>query len=311
MELLELQDARRHKWHLDGSAVRTIESARDFLEAAGFCTMYPLEQPVLLPAFLGAFAGTDQGIPTARHAYADPRGKEATDLMVRLLRERAAYEANLFGDSNFLVSAAVFPYFYALVGDRNPRQMPKPGAQPNFSQLARDCFEAIKNKGPISKEKLGYLLGGSVSDAAFDRALGELWSRLRITRVDYVPGEGAYWDVLFRWAPDAVREGIQLGSMQALSALISKYLDSMIAAEQSEVEDFLSNIVPRSKVNDAVKALLAAREFSYIHIGGKPMLQIAGNVAVPKTLPATEPALKRNEPIARRPRTLRPGPKNP
>jgi 23S rRNA pseudouridine2605 synthase len=309
MELFELQEARRHRWHLDGAAVRTLEGAREFLEMVGFCTMYPLEQPVLLPTFMGAFAGTDQGIPTARHAYADPRAKEATELMVRLLRERAAYEANLFGDANFLVSASVFPYFYALVGDRNPRQMPKPGAQPNFSQLARDCFETIKTKGPISKEKLGYVLGGSISDAAFDRALGELWSRLRITRVDYVAGEGAYWDVLFRWAPDGVREGIQLASMQALSALISKYLDSVIAAEQSEVEDFFANIVARSKVSEAIKALLSAREFSYLHVGGKPMLQIAGSAAVARSAPVAEPALKRNEPIARRPRPARPGPK--
>ncbi len=309
MELFELQEARRHRWHLDGAAVRTLEGAREFLETVGFCTMYPLEQPVLLPSFMGAFAGTDEGIPTARHSFADSRSKEATDLMVRLLRERAAYEANLFGDTNFLVSASVFPYFYALVGDRNPRQMPKPGTQPNFSQLARDCFEAIKNKGPISKEKLGYLLGGSISDAAFDRALGELWSRLRITRVDYVPREGAYWDVLFRWAPDAVREGIQLASMQALSAVISKYLDSVIAAEQSDVEDFFSNIVARSKVNEAIKALLSAREFSYLHVGGKPMLQIAGSTAAAKSTPPVETALKRNEPIARRPRPARPGPK--
>jgi len=306
MELQELQDERRHKWHLDGAAVRTLESAREFIESAGFCTMYPLETPVLLPTFMGAFAGTDENIPTARHAFADPRTKEATELMVRLLRERAAYEANLFGETNFLVSASVFPYFYALVGDRNPRQMPKTGAQPNFSQLARDCFEAIKNKGPISKEKLGYLLGGSISDAAFDRALGELWSRLRITRVDYVPGEGAYWDVLFRWAPDAVREGIQLASMQALSALISKYLDSTVAAEQSEVEEFLGNLVARSKVNEAVKALLAAREFSYLHVGGKPMLHVAGSTAPAKP----ETALPRNQPIVRRrPRSVRPGPK--
>jgi Winged helix DNA-binding domain len=306
MELQELQNERRHKWHLDGSAVHTLESAREFIESAGFCTMYPLETPVLLPTFMGAFAGTDQGIPTARHAFTDPRAKEATELMVRLLRERAAYEANLFGETNFLVSASVFPYFYALVGDRNPRQMPKTGAQPNFSQLARDSFEAIKNKGPVSKEKLGYLLGGSISDAAFDRALGELWSRLRITRVDYVPGEGAYWDVLFRWAPDAVREGIQLASMQALSALISKYLDSVVAAEQSEVEDFFGNLVARSKVNEAVKALLAAREFSYLHVGGKPMLHIAGSTTPAKP----ETALPRNQPIARRrPRPVRPGPK--
>src|ERR1700756_5311025 len=64
MELFELQEARRHRWHLDGAAVRTLEGAREYLDKVGFCTMYPLEQPVLLPSFMGAFAGTDEGIPT-------------------------------------------------------------------------------------------------------------------------------------------------------------------------------------------------------------------------------------------------------
>ena len=79
-------------------------------------------------------------------------------------------------------------------------------------------------------------LGGSVSFVALDRALGELWSKLRITRVDYKPEEGAFWDVLYRWAPDAVREGVGLSVGEALSALLSKYLDCVVAADQQEVE---------------------------------------------------------------------------
>ena len=48
--------------------------------------------------------------------------------MVRLLRERTAYEANLFDENNaFLLAASVFPYFYALVGERNPKQSPRGG----------------------------------------------------------------------------------------------------------------------------------------------------------------------------------------
>ena len=48
--------------------------------------------------------------------------------MVRLLRERTAFEANLFEENNgFLIAASVFPYFYALVGERNPKLAPKAG----------------------------------------------------------------------------------------------------------------------------------------------------------------------------------------
>lgn len=275
----ELQQLRREKWRLDGRAVRTLEDAREFIESVGFCLMYPLPKqelrvPVLAPTFIGAWAGSEDRLPTWQHAFADPRAKEATELMVRLLRDRAAYEANLFGETSFLVASSVFPYFYALMGDRTPRQIPKPGTRSEYSPLARDIFEAIRREGPVTKELLRERLGGALTPAALDHSLGELWSKLRITRVDYKPGEGAFWDVLFRWSPDAVREGISLSVGESLSALLSKYVDCVVAAEQGEIEDFFSHFVPRSKVREAANALLAAREFSFVHSGKHTLLQL-------------------------------------
>ena len=271
----ELQQARTQKWHLDGNTVRTIEDARTFVESAGFCLLYPVRPPVLVPTFVGAFVGADDRLPTWQHAFADQRALDAKELMVRLLRERAAFEASLFEENNaFLLAASVFPFFYALVGERNPRQAPKAGPRSEYSQLACDAYEAIRRDGPVSKQKLAETLGGSLSEAALDRGLGELWSKLRITRVDYKTGEGAFWDVLYRWAPDAVREGISLSVGEALSALLTKYLDCVIAADQSEVESFFGNIVPRSRVKEAIKALLAARELSFAHVGGRSLIQV-------------------------------------
>jgi hypothetical protein len=271
----ELQLARAEKWRLDGRAVRTLEDAQEFIESVGFCLMYPMRPPVLLPTFMGAFVGSDDRLPTVQHAFSDPRAQEATELMVRLLRERMAYEANLFDENdNFLVAGSVFPYFYALVGERNPKQAPKAGARSEYSQLAVDAFEVIRRKGPISKQKLREEAGGDLSLAALDRGLAELWSKLRITRVDYSPAEGASWDELFRWSPDAVREGMNLSVASALSALISKYLDSVVAAEPAEVEIFFSKLVPRSRVKEAINALLAARELSFVHVGSRSLIQI-------------------------------------
>ncbi len=281
----ELQQQRREKWRLNGKAIRTIEECRAFIESVGFCMMYPSRPALPLPTFMGAFVGSEERLPTWQHAYSDPRAAEATGLMVRLLRERAAYEANLFDENNaFLVAASVFPYFYALVGERNPKLAPKAGSRSQYSALACDAFELIRRDGPISKQKMQEALGGSVSLAALDKALGELWSKLRITRVDYNASEGSYWDVLYRWAPDAVKEGVGLSVPEALTALISKYLDCAIAVEQGELEAFFGNFVARSKVKDAVNALLAARELSFVHVGGKSMLQITpAKVAVVPT----------------------------
>ena len=272
---LELQQLRREKWQLDGKPVRTIEQARVFLEEAGFCLMYPQRPPLLVPTFIGAFVGSDDHLPEWQHAFKDPRAAEATELMVRLLRERSAFEANLFEENNgFLLAASVFPYFYALTGERNPKQPPKPGTRSPYSQLACDAFALIQQEGPISKQKLLERLAGGLSTAALDKALVELWSKLRITRVDYKPSQGSVWDLLYRWAPEAVREGVGLSVQEALSALVSKYLDCVVAVEQEGLESFFGHFIARSKVKDAVNVLLAARELSLVHVSGKSMLQI-------------------------------------
>jgi len=271
----ELTELRRERWHLTGRAVRRFDEARLFLESVGFCMMYPMRQQVLVPTFIGAWVGSDQQLPTWQHAFADSRAREATELMVRLLRDRAAYEANRFDENNaFLIAPSIFPYFYALVGERNPKLAPKPKPHSEYSQLACDAFELIQRDGPISKQKMRDVLGGSVSFTALDHALGELWSRLRITRVDYNPDEGAFWDVLFRWSPDAVREGINLSVGESLSALISKYLDCVVAADLQELESFFGNFVPRSRVKEAINALLAARELSFIRVGNRSLIQV-------------------------------------
>jgi hypothetical protein len=299
----DLQQLRREKWRLDGKPIRTIEEARSFVEVVGFCLMFPVRPTMPVPTFIGAFVGSDDRLPTWQHAYSDRRAVAATELMVRLLRERAAYEANLFDENNaFLVAASVFPYFYALVGERNPKLAPRQGPRSPYSPLACDAFELIRSDGPISKQKLQEALGGSVSIPALDKALGELSLKLRITRVDYKAGEGSFWDVLYRWAPDAVREGILLSVQQALSALLSKYLDCVIAAEPAELETFFGNFVARSRVKEAVNALLAAREFSFLHVSGRSMLHITPTKEPMAASARPHGEVSRREPINRQSR---------
>jgi hypothetical protein len=271
-ELLEL---RRETWRLNGNPVRTLDDARSFIESVGFALMYPLRPPVLLPTFIGAWSGSDENLPTLQHAYADPRAQEATDLMVRLLRERDAYEANLFGENSFLVAASIFPFFYAIVGEPNPKQAPKAGSRSGYSDLACDIFAVVQRKGPISKARLQEEIGGGVSAAVLDKSLNELWAKLRITRVDYTPKEGASWDVLYRWAPDAVREGIEFSQPAALSALISKYLNTVGATDQAQLESFFGNFVSRSRIQNAVRALMGIRELEFVPGDGRPLIRLA------------------------------------
>lgn len=273
----ELIQLRRDKWRLNGSPVRTLEDARSFIESVGFCLMLPQppDKTWLAPTFVAAFLGSDEKLPTPRQDLTDPRARDATELMLRLLRDKSAYEANFGGDNNaLLLSTSAFPYFYTLAGERNPRQAPKPGPRSPYSQLACDAYAIIHRKGPISKLKLVEELGKGISVSAVDRALAELWSKLRIARVDYQEREGAWWDVLQRWAPEVVSEGVNCSVTAALSALLSKYLDCVIAADQQEIEAFFGNFVPRSRVREAVNALLDARELSFVPLGHRSLIQI-------------------------------------
>ncbi len=277
----QLQELRREKWRLSGRPIRTLEEAREFIDSVGFCLLYPQRPAVLAPTFVGAYAGSDQHLPARQMAFADASARDAKHLMVRLLRDKAAYEANVFPDNNFIVSASVFPYFYGLVGDRNPRQAPKAGARSEYSPLAVDAFHIIQKEGPISEHRLREVLGGDISSAALDRALDELWAKLRITRVDYTQEKGVFWDVLFRWSPDAVKEGMHVSVAESLTALVSKYLDCVLAAQQEEVEHFFSNLIGRVRVREAVHALQAARELSFVHVSGRVLLQVSSLEAPP------------------------------
>lgn len=302
----ELQEFRSEKWRVNGRTIRTLDDAQEFIESVGFCLMYPVRPPVLVPTFVGAYVGSGENLPTWQHAFADKRAMEAQELMVRLLRQKMAYEANLFSETPFLVAASVFPFFYGLVGDRNPRQVPKSGPRSEYSPLAVHTFQAIQKQGPIAKPRLREILGGELSIAALDRALNELWSKLRITRVDYNPEEGASWDILFRWSPEPVREGMNLSIPEALTALVSKYVDSLVAVDQGEIEEFFSNLIARSRTREAINALLAARELQYVTIGGRTMIQITPPRPVLAERPP-RPVVTRSDPartIARRPRPM-------
>src|SRR3954464_11125710 len=93
----ELIELRREKWRLNGTAVRTLEDARSFIESVGFCLMLPLPAPkeLLVPTFVGATLGSDEKLPMQRNALTDPRPREASELMVRLLRQGFDYEARV------------------------------------------------------------------------------------------------------------------------------------------------------------------------------------------------------------------------
>jgi 23S rRNA pseudouridine2605 synthase len=268
MTLAELVEEREKLW---SRPVRTLDDAREFVTSVGFCLRYPVRPAVLAPTFIAAFLGPGADLPTAKFAPLDPRTRDAGELISRLLGERSALEVN-FGDrGSLLVAAAEFPYFYALIGDRNPKLPPQLGVHSEKTLIAHTFAEL--QKSPASEPELLDRLGKSISEAALQRSLHALWSQLRVVR--HPLGAGFRWEVIYEWVPDLVRKGIQLSSGAALSALVSRYLGTVVAAEPKEIEEFFGPLTARSKVLDIVKILTAAREVETVQIQDKRMVRIA------------------------------------
>jgi len=268
----ELIEQRRTKWRVNANPIRTLEEAHEFIDEIGFCLLYPVRPPKVVPTFFGATVGSDSELPVQQQAFNDPRSQQVTELMIRLLRNRFAFETNTFGETPLLFSASVFPYFYATVTDYHPTRPPKKRGQKNPSPLAVDTFRLLQRHGAMNKHQLRAELGGDLSEAGIDHALHELWSALKITRVDYSPQKGAVWDVLYRWDPKIVDEGCHISVGEALSALLSRYVDTVIAADQNDIEDFFSVIAPRSRMRATVNALLSAREFRMVSVDGRMLI---------------------------------------
>lgn len=274
MLIAELQQQRAAKWRTEGThPVRTLEDARAFIDAIGFCLIYPTRPAFVAPTFVGAVLGTETDLPVASKAAIDPRTHLATELVLRLLNDKHAFEVP-FGDSgSLLVSATEFPYFYALLGERNPKSAPGRGVH-GEKTLASHTFKLLAKRAMTEQEMLD-AHGKGISESALARALHELWSKLRIARIQLLERvESPVWDVLYRIAPQPVGRGAHLSQAEALSALISKYLETVIAAEPREVEEFFGNVAPRSKVNEIIKALTAAREFESRPVGYTAMIRL-------------------------------------
>jgi hypothetical protein len=296
---LELEHLRREKWRLEGEPVRTLEQAREFVDSVGVCLMYAPRPTPVIPTFIAATMGSDLRPPTRKAALSDPRAAIAEELLLRLIRNRFAYAVPFYGET-LIVSPQLFPYYYALASDRKPKQPLRSRAREKVSPLSSHVFQKLEEKGPMARVTLQEELGGALSLSALDRSLHELWAGLKIAEIDRDVDAGEMWDVFYRWAPDAVAEGVRTSDAEALSALISKYLDAVVAATPEDVENFFSAFASRARVREVINALLAAREFAYSPGENRTLITVAHRSSRAEMPPESDGTRNPGLPIVRR-----------
>lgn len=253
--------------------LRTLEDAVAWLHECGFCLFQPHTAPVVAPDLLTAVAGSSEQARMSLRFVDDPDKRLARDLVFRMLRDRAAYVAPFNESNQLLIAPTELPYFYALVGERNPKQPPDAGPRGEHL-LVRHTFELLEKGGPATVQQLHFQLGKGVSETAVDRALHDLWTKFRVCQIERNAAQQPVWDLLFHWAPEPVNQGRQLSSAEALSALMSRYLETVVAAETGDVENFFGHFIPRSRVQEIVRAMLGQRQFSYLRLGQKILVRM-------------------------------------
>jgi 23S rRNA pseudouridine2605 synthase len=291
----QLGETRLKQWHQQGEALLTMENLRGWINATGLVLFAPRPQiaspaPSLVEAVLGA--------PNARPTI--EQTVDARSLLARLVAEGLAVPLNLLGfgvgtvhvgapgdTPDFVASTAVFSYIFTLRGDKGWKQAPSTTGALKVSQLALATHEALTRRGALSAYDLTTEVGKEVTEAAVLRALGELWTHLRVLPLAQPDGAATLWELTSARFTKQIKAGANAGQPSALSALISLYLGQAVVASEDEIESFLSPLASRSRIRDVIHALLSARELDTIAVEGRTMLHVAG--ALPAFLAPAAP----------------------
>ncbi|MGA8529796.1 MAG: hypothetical protein WB622_08780 [Acidobacteriaceae bacterium] len=276
----QLQTARAALWH-QTAPLLTADEATTWLGDLGLCLFLPrhAQLPAPAPSFVEAVHGSASAAPPAA-ALA-----HATELAMRLVDERRAVPLNLLGtyseQADFLITPEVLPWVAAVRGDRQWNAAPGGRSAP----LVVRTWEVLDREGEATAVQLRGLLGRELTEAAVLRALVELWTTVRAMPV-YEAGAPTRWTLLKNRFPAQLTTGANTAQTTALSALLSIYLRSAVAATAEEAEVFLSPLTARSRIREVIHGMMAARQFGSMSVSSKTLLFVEGSL--PEDLPVEE-----------------------
>jgi 23S rRNA pseudouridine2605 synthase len=303
----QLQVARAALWRHSNPLV-TFDDAAAWLDEIGLCLFLP--RPAQLPAPAPSFAEAVMGTPSA--APPPQAIRQATELVTRLISAGRAIALNLLGtisdQPDSLITPEVLPWVAAIRGDRQWKSAPAGRTAP----IVVRTWAMLDEHGPRTAVEIRELLGRELTEAAVLRALVELWTTIRAAPT-YADGEPTRWSLLKTNYTPQLTTAANTALPTALSALLSIYLRSAVAATAEEAEIFLSPLTARSRIREVLHGMTAARRFGSLSLGSHTLLFVEGSLPeTPVGEPATEaeptgqtsaprPAPRRERPMQRPP----------
>jgi hypothetical protein len=304
LNLQQLQTARAALWHQTAAAdpasrLLTLDDAARWLDDIGLCLFLPrhTQLPAPAPSFVEACLGAASVTPPPE-AIA-----QASELATRLVAEGRAIPLNLLGafsdQPDFLVTPEILPWVTAVHGDRQWKSAPAGRPTP----VVMRAWEALEREGEKTVVELQAILGRELTEAAVLRALIALWTTLRAMPV-YSPGGPVRWTLLKSRYSAQLATGANTAQTTALSALLSIYLRSAVAATAEEAEIFLSPLTARSRIREVVHGMMATRQVGTMSVASQTLLFVEGSL--PETIPmAEEPEQRTVQPLRKEPRPTR------
>lgn len=274
----QLKAARAEKWRQTGNALLTLDDARTWIEETGLVLYLPrrAQLPVEAPSFVEAVLG--QSNPTPQR----PALQQAQEFLTRLASEDAVIPLNLMGtvgeQPDFLVTAEILPYIFALRGDRDWKRAPQAGGVRSVSPLIAHVYKALEEHGAATLIQLRDRLGSELTEAAILRALTELWSELRVIPAFNNDGEPALWEPLKKRFSKALMQGTSTSQLTAVSILSSLWTQTAIAATSEEAEIFLSPLTSRRKIREVLRGLTATRQLESLSLAHNTYHFVAGSL---------------------------------
>jgi hypothetical protein len=273
----QLQFARSALWH-QTAPLLTADEATTWLEDLGLCLFLPRHAQLLAPApsLVEAVHGAASTAPPVAAL------NHANELVARLVDDDRVVPLNLLGihseQADYLITPEVLPWVAAIRGDRQWTSAPGGRTSP----LVVRAWQVLDREGEATAVQLRELLGREVTEAAVLRALIELWTTVRAMPV-YKLEEPARWTLLKNRFPAQLTTAANTAQTTALSALLSIYLRSAVAASAEEAEIFLSPLTARSRIREVIHGMMAARQFGSMSVASQTLLFVAGSL--PENLP--------------------------
>jgi hypothetical protein len=270
--------------------IETPEEALQFVNQVGFCHFWPIKGAEL-PNLFEAIAGRARPVP---YEHDDPDMSRCWRWKDEALSQGKWYYGKLLYRKATLASLDVLPVFYAAsenLGDLHDYLDEYEAGL--MTAEAKWIYEALLEHGPLHtihlRQRAG--LSGGSAKSRFDRGLVELQTGLKVLPVGVArAGHWKYaftYDILQRHFPEVVEQARELKRSEAQQALVSQYLQNVVATDRPMVKRIFRVLKWTStEMNRAIAALLEQGGIEEVAIEGLAEPQLVYSQALSGAGPA-------------------------